>query len=482
MSITTIYAGPGSGKSFTITNGFRLLTRQNNVRIDPTDEQEQVFSYIKSEYRPDYSCCFFAHNNSTKDNLIQKLPPKTPVYTFNGAGASAIIRNERYQRLNSSRTEEIISEITGHYLRDMEVQDKIYWYAIKKYVHYCKLEDMQVNEESFNYIRFKYPDMSVAIFPDDWEYKASTLLSKSAVLNGSVEFVDMLWMGANLTRKAVYDLGFVDECQDISRISYKLVTRLCRHVVFVGDINQAINAFAGGSEEIYKHIMKVSDAIIPLKMTLRNPPYIVDMANHLRPGGVIKGPNPGPGEHETISYSTLPGKVKGCKPFDTLLISRTNAAVLSCALLLHKHKIPCQIIDKDLADEVKFFFKGFLTKDVTKLRAKIRDYENKNSQSKNKFWVELVKDKCAVCYTLLDEVHSFPELMKLIEITFETRKDGYKLCSIHKSKGLEARNIFILNPPIELAVAMEHPIAREQEINLHFVALTRSAMNLYWVK
>jgi len=32
-----------------------------------------------------------------------------------------------------------------------------------------------------------------------------------------------------------------------------------------------------------------------------------------------------------------------------------------------------------------------------------------------------------------------------------------------------------------MQIAMNHPIAREQEINLHFVALTRCSSNLFWV-
>lgn len=484
MTITLLNAGPGSGKSFTINHGFRLITNNMIGRIDPTDEQKEIFDYLKTEFpNPNLSCCFFAHNNSTKDHLINHLPRKTPVFTFHGAGMSTITKRYRFQRLDSMRTEKLISDMTGRLIRDMNPTDKFHWLGIKKLVNYLKLENLEPSDDSLHYIKTKYPDMAIYHFPPDWLDKTTRLLDRCAIINGSIEFVDMLWLGAKAAVRPQYDLGFIDESQDISKIAYVLVTRLCKNVVFCGDKNQAINAFAGASEEMYDDIANKADAILPLKMTLRCPEYIVDMANYIRPKGIIKGPNNMQGQHETIDYDSLPGKlVTECKPNNTLIISRTNAAVISCAIMLTKAQVPCRIVDKDLADEVKYFFKSFHTQSLPKLYDAIDKYEEKHSRAKNPLWVQMCKDKADYAKALLDSVSNWSELMDLITETFETHLDGYKLSSIHKAKGLEARNIFILNPPVELAIAMNHPIAREQELNLHFVALTRCELNLYWVK
>jgi hypothetical protein len=217
-------------------------------------------------------------------------------------------------------------------------------------------------------------------------------------------------------------------------------------------------------------------------MSLRNPKYICDMANHIRPNGVVHGPNNNVGIHETIPYSSLPEKLEGCESDNTLIISRTNAAVISCAINLHQRGIKVRIVDRDLADEVKYFINSFFTKDLVKLKQKLNAYEDKASRSPNALYVQMVRDRCSYTRQLIEASASFNSLLELIKATFEKHPDGFKLSSIHKSKGLEAANIFILNPPIELEICMSHPIAREQEINLHFVAVTRSALNLYWVK
>lgn len=483
MSLTLINAGPGTGKTFTLNNGFRLLTHQTIGRLVPTDEQTTIFDYIKTEFKDidKNKVCFFAHNNSTKDALINRLPAKTKVQTFHGAGMSAIIARYRFQRLNSSRSENLISEITGKFTRDMKPDEKFFWLAIKKYVNYLKLECLQPNQQSLDYIKLKYPDMAICHFPSDWLERSINLLEKSLTPNGTIEFTDMLSLGLASVKKPIYQLGFVDESQDISRCAYNLMIKLCEHVVFCGDKNQAINAFAGASEEMYDNIANVCDAVLPLKMTLRCPPFICDMANTIRPGGIIKGPNTEDGVHETIDYNSLPEKLSGCKPHKTLIVSRTNAAVISCALLLHRSNVPCRIIDKDLADEVRFFFQSFHTHDLRSLRDKIDAYEARGVKSKNLLWAQMCSDKATYARELLSAVSSWTQLLELIKDTFEKHHDGYPLSSIHKAKGLEGENIFILNPPVELAIAMGHPIAKEQEINLHFVAITRSARNLYWV-
>lgn len=483
MSLTLINAGPGVGKTFTLNNGFRLLTGQTIGRLSPTDEQQQAFDYFNQEF-PNLDAnrvCFFAHNNSTKDNLKHRLPPKTKVQTFHGAGMSAVMARYRYQRLNSGRSEQLISDITGKLLRDMKSDEKFFWLGIKKYVHYLKLENLEPNQPSLDYIRLKYPDMAIYKFPSDWLERSTRLLDKASVINGSMEFVDMLWMGLKAVRRPIYHLGFVDESQDISNCAYQLITRLCEHVVFCGDKNQAINAFAGASEEMYDTINGVSDAVLPLKMTLRCPPFICDMANAIRPDGIIKGPNTEDGIHETIDYNSLPEKLNAVTPKKTLIVSRTNAAVIGCAMLLHRCNIPCQIVDKDLADEVRFFFQSFHTHDLRKLRDGIDAYEARGTKSKNLLWAQMCSDKADYARELLSNVSTWDQLLELIKETFEKHPDGYKLSSIHKAKGLEAENIFILNPPVELGIAMSHPIAAIQEVNLHFVAITRSSKNLYWV-
>jgi len=344
-----------------------------------------------------------------------------------------------------------------------------------------KLEYKTPSQESLDYITLKYPDMSALTMPDSWHQDSTTLLERCKTLTGFIEFVDMLWLGAQSVKQPVYDLGFVDESQDISTCAFHLITRLCKNVVFCGDRNQAIYAFAGASEEMYNTIEKQSDAVLPLLTTQRCPKFICDLANGVRPGGIIHGPNQEQGEHQTLTYDSLPEKIRDYPGPKTLVLSRTNAALVGCALRLHKKGVPCRIINKELSDHVLGFLYQFSTRDIHKLRRNVEAWRDRQGSSRNALWAAMANDQADAAMHLLNRVQTWNDLTALIKETFETHHDGVRLSTIHGAKGLEASNIFILNPPIELPAAMAHPISKEQEINLHFVALTRSNKNLYWV-
>jgi len=60
-------------------------------------------------------------------------------------------------------------------------------------------------------------------------------------------------------------------------------------------------------------------------------------------------------------------------------------------------------------------------------------------------------------------------------------KDAITLGTVHRTKGLESERVWVLRPEL-----IPHPMAkqgweREQEMNLAYVAVTRSKRELYWV-
>ena len=484
--ISLIDAGPGTGKTFCLTYGYQHLAQSLKGGLTLTDEQQVIFDYLKSEFPPFASVCFFAHSTSVRDKLVAALGKNSPakVYTFHGAGLSCIIKKFGYQAMTSTRTERHIQSLTGFPVYNMPWEEKRKWYAVKRLVHYFKVEYLTPSDETLKYLLLKYPDLANYSIPSNWEESVTSLLPLSLVPDKQVEFADMVYMGISCISKPRFDLGFVDESQDVSASSYKLVTRLCKHVVFCGDKNQAINAFAGASEEMYNSIAAASDAILPLKMTQRCPPLICELANSVRPGGIIEGPNKGTTKHESIPLSSLPGKIEeeGITPGNSLFVARTNAAVIGLALFLHKKGVPVSIIDKDLCTEMTNFIKSFKPKKLSDLSTSLTAFERKSEKCRNAIWRMICLDKAKAIRSLMASSSSLAELYLFLSEEFVKTKTGLKLSTIHKAKGLEAKNILIFNPPIELPAALAHPIQKEQEHNLHFVALTRSALNLYWIK
>ena len=123
----------------------------------------------------------------------------------------------------------------------------------------------------------------------------------------------------------------------------------------------------------------------------------------------------------------------------------------------------------------------FRVNDLNALSSKLQDYLKRNERARNPIWSFICRDKVSCIKQYMNEVSTYSALLSLIEDAVKPNKAGFKFTTIHKGKGMEAENVFIINSPIEIQEAMQHPIAREQEINCHFVALTRSALNLYWL-
>jgi len=299
--ISLINASAGTGKTRVLTMGYLMLTKAiHRTAIAATKEQEAIYTYMLKEFSKTNSICFFTHSNSSKDIIKSRLGKKASVYTFHGAGMSAIIRKHGFQQPVNNRTEKHIETITGKSLKAMEYTDKNEWYAIKRVLHYLKIEALSPLQSSLDYLIHKYPDLSSYSIPEDWLEPTQELYDMALIQDGEIDYADMLCLGKRSMVKPRYTLGLVDESQDMGKASYQLVTRMCNHVVFCGDKNQAIMAFAGASEEMYGSIASKSDAIFPMLETQRCPPHVCEAANAVRPGGIVEGPNKKEGTIATL--------------------------------------------------------------------------------------------------------------------------------------------------------------------------------------
>ena len=482
--ITLIDAGPGTGKTFSLIYGYLTMTHQMMGRIKPTDEQSEIFSYLQEEFPASSSCTFFAHGKSIKQKLELSLKrTRAKVHTLHGTGYSVLIKQFGYQKLVNYRTERHIKLITGRSLSSMHWEEKREWLGVKKLCHYYKTEAIEPSEETCAYLLLKYPDLSNVTIPDDWQEKVEDLLYRASIPDGMVEYADMPWMAMKHITGPKTDVGFVDESQDVSSCTFKLLTRYCKHIVFCGDKNQAINAFAGASEEMYENIKKKADAVLPLKVTQRCPPAICDYANEVRPGGVLPGPNLHKATIKTLSKLDLPTLLtSSINPANTLFVARTNATIINLAIWMHTKGIHFTLVDKDLKEEIMKFISYFKADDLPSLKTKLKAWLTKMERCPNQFFVHSCQDKYSYIVSILAQCKTMKDITTFLEEAFSDKIPGFKLTTCHKAKGLEAQNIFILDPPIPLDFAMSHPIAKEQELNLDFVARTRSSQDLYLVK
>ena len=74
------------------------------------------------------------------------------------------------------------------------------------------------------------------------------------------------------------------------------------------------------------------------------------------------------------------------------------------------------------------------------------------------------------------------DLLDSFKILFEDKNNAVTLCSIHKSKGLEADKVVILNETLIPSKFAKKPAQIVQEINLKYVARTRAKEHLIYLE
>ena len=172
-----------------------------------------------------------------------------------------------------------------------------------------------------------------------------------------------------------------------------------------------------------------------------------------------------------------------------LILCRVNAPLVSVALSFISKGIKAQVLGRDIGkslislmnkitkkftvDNIREFLRAMVVYEADE-RAKLIAAEKYSMAAALQDKVETLQVICMKASTLND-------IPKLVEEIFADSIYGITLSSIHKAKGMEADNVFILRPDL-----LPHPMARgwqvQQEMNLKYVAITRAKNTLSFVQ
>lgn len=298
-----------------------------------------------------------------------------------------------------------------------------------------------------------------------------------------MDFTDMLYFAANyidMKDFKQYNVVFCDETQDISPLQYEIVKK-CRtprgRLVAVGDQKQSIYAFMGSNLDSLNAIKNSPNTIeLPLSITYRCAVNIVDEARKVFPDGIEAAPGAVLG---SVGY----GSFRDAKDGDFILC-RNNAPLMETFIELLKLGKRCAIMGKDYGDELVYLIDSI--KDIWGLEAKLE----KLSESLAKKGVKMptkvpayiqLEEKAHVLLTLYEYFGDLEVVRnRIYDIFTDTQSKGVTLSTIHKSKGLEADNVYFLQPDLLPSKYAVTELALYAEKCLKFVAITRSRKNLIY--
>lgn len=314
----------------------------------------------------------------------------------------------------------------------------------------------------------------------------------------SIDFTDMVWLPYELTLNPIglqYDYIFIDECQDLNAAQRELFLRCFRRgtrFIAVGDKKQAIYSFAGADAESFAKLQNLPNTTtLPLSISYRCPKKVVNLANQFVDTMECReGAPDGEIVHNVSIKDIHDGDMVLCRTKMPLIklymrylrmgvksyvrgqdiglnllrmVDKTEQIVLNVSL--QKDGVFARLYDDLFEERNRLMIKrGMDLEDATL-----------SNQIMNKY------DSIKALEILAEGLTSARDLHDRIENVFAESADGVCLSTIHKAKGLEANNVYILCKTLMPSRLATQDWEKEQEQNLMYVAYTRAKYKLGFV-
>jgi superfamily I DNA/RNA helicase len=254
--------------------------------------------------------------------------------------------------------------------------------------------------------------------------------------------------------------------------------------VKIGDRRQSIYGFSGAYGNSFDLIKEEPNVIeLPLDVCYRCPQLVVDEANKVY--NVMEGFKQEPGIVDNITDVSLIQE-------GSMVICRNSTPLIDLYFQLLSLNKKVFIKGDDILASITKFLKPYSYKTVDETKRKIASeltrlerIENKNDDERFKLY--RLKQNYSnfillITHLVIGDNKIEVLLQSLKQLFAETDDESViTLCTIHKSKGLEADVVYILNEFLIPSKFAKSPMQLEQEQNLKYVARTRSKKELYYL-
>ena len=465
-----IEAVAGSGKTTTIVEALKLTTG---------------------------SALFLAFNKAIAIELGKKIPAHAQASTLHSAGYKMVRQSSPKAETVNYKIDNIMDSYqptaTSKYMKADERSAKMETRKIvKQIVSLVKNTLIDYNDAEALYDLADY--YGVELEAHHLPYVKYVMEESNRISDMVIDFDDMIYLPIyrKVQPSQKYDWIMVDETQDLNKAQLELVLKLIKstgRIIVVGDSRQSIYGFRGADVDAMTRIKDVLKATeLPLSICYRCPSSHLDLARMIVPS-IENSPTAKVGEVIDIKEDMFYASLTTENPSSTLVLSRTNASLVSYALRLisngQKAIIKGRDIGKGLVSLVKKFPKAETIADLQNyLNGWKRLETEKLERRHHEAGIQGVEDKHSCLSNVMDSCETIAEVITKLENLFsDDSVSGYIFSSIHRAKGLESETVYILNPSkLPLKYKNMKLWEVEQEQNICYVAYTRSKNRLVFVR
>lgn len=286
-----------------------------------------------------------------------------------------------------------------------------------------------------------------------------------------IDFGDMVYLPMALQKKiATTPWTIVDEAQDLSPLDLSLLTGTRAKIWYVGDPFQTIYAWRGAGA---KNIESLGLPVLPLTNCWRCSGAIIQEARKFVPD--IRTTNP---QGDPVAKSSWMPHWPSHKP--STIIARTNATLIGIALELKKSPgTRVFILGKDFAKTLGELLAKLKGQARTQLLESLEKWQSK-TLAKYPHKAGEIKDQAKCLKTILEGTFGRKDAEKALGELFldEPQPGAWTLTTVHKAKGLEWPEVFVLDWHKPRVAGPESSWILDEDRNLRYVARTRAQARL----
>jgi len=443
------------------------------------------------EYTPkDAEVAFVAFNSHIAKELARRAPGHVEVSTLHSLGLSNIRNAFGSVKVEPNKVRDMVRDYA-------ERQSSIDRYenvmlnqsGIVKLISLVKGTMSGDSDEDLMGIAFNYNielnDAEGVVFE-----AVRHILVQSRAETKMVDFDDMVdFCATGRVGCKQFDILFGDEVQDWNAAQIEMALRSVKsggRIIGVGDRWQSIYGFRGADINAIPGLIEATGAkVLPLSITYRCPTSHVELAKTLVPHIEAREGAP-EGTVATVSEYDFTQKVEQ----GDLVLCRCNAPLVKPAFDLIRQGKKAVILGRDIGKnllqlvyKVQRKYKVHNLGDtLEKLSVYVRVEVSKLLKRDAEIRAENLMDKADTIYALSEGCETVRELESKVRKVFSDEHAGVTFSSVHKTKGGQAKVVWILQPGLMPHPKASRPQDLQQERNIQYVAYTRSMSELYFVK
>lgn len=481
-----------SDKQLRIFNEWENTSNNIAVEACPGGSKSTVLLELL-ERSPSYkSKIFLAFNKSIQQELERKTSEGTETSTLHSLGFKTLLRNTN----KKYKVNEIKNFILGRNILELNIKNKekenAYLFTISRLVDLYRLNmcssstELMIIADKYGVDYFNGEIQSAMQLIDYLNDYNNADHEKDSMM---IDFVDMLYLPVtqlNDSQFKKYDIVMIDECQDLCSLQWELAKKLFKRrtrFCAVGDGFQSIYSFMGADKEVFNKIKSYpKTTTLPLSYSYRCGKKIVEEASKvfefiespewMQDGEVIKD-----------------GNLNDIQAGDFVLC-RNNKPLIEVFLELLKNGKKAYILGRDFGNElfkVLNQIETFSKEEIERLKeSKLSTLKEKGVKKpiNHQSYISLC-EKIDILEYLHNHYSSLSKLKQIIKDMFSDseNKDSIMLSTIHKSKGLESENVYVVGFDTLLPYKYaETELDIFQEDCLKYVCVTRAKSKLVFVR